>query len=83
MGSASAFQVTDGAASVPVTYDGILPDLFREGQGVVAEGTLVGGVFQAREVLAKHDEELAAGGRRRPQKGSQWQGGAPAERAKQ
>jgi len=52
-----AFAVTDGAASVPVTYTGILPDLFREGQGVVAEG-LVGadGVFTADTVLAKHDE---------------------------
>lgn len=52
-----AFVVTDGAATVPVTYKGILPDLFREGQGVVAEG-LVGddGTFAADSVLAKHDE---------------------------
>jgi cytochrome c-type biogenesis protein CcmE len=50
------FTVTDLAHSVPVTYSGILPDLFREGQGVVAEGYLEGGVFQADEVLAKHDE---------------------------
>jgi cytochrome c-type biogenesis protein CcmE len=51
------FRVTDLAESVPVTYKGILPDLFREGQGVVAEGVLNGaGVFEAREVLAKHDE---------------------------
>ena len=50
------FTVTDLAHSVPVTYSGILPDLFREGQGVVAEGYLKGGVFQADEVLAKHDE---------------------------
>ncbi|MCB1494173.1 MAG: cytochrome c maturation protein CcmE [Bauldia sp.] len=52
------FEVTDGAATVPVAYKGILPDLFDEGQGVVAEG-LVGddGVFAADTVLAKHDEK--------------------------
>ena len=50
------FTVTDLAHTVPVTYSGILPDLFREGQGVVAEGHLKGGVFEADEVLAKHDE---------------------------
>ena len=43
-------------AALPVIYKGVLPDLFREGQGVVAEGMLKGGVFQASEVLAKHDE---------------------------
>jgi cytochrome c-type biogenesis protein CcmE len=42
--------------AVPVTYSGILPDLFREGQGVVAEGVIDGGVFRADTVLAKHDE---------------------------
>jgi cytochrome c-type biogenesis protein CcmE len=51
------FKVTDGAASVEVTYKGILPDLFREGQGVVALGNMQpDGVFRASEVLAKHDE---------------------------
>ncbi|MBI3513316.1 MAG: cytochrome c maturation protein CcmE [Proteobacteria bacterium] len=50
------FRVTDTRASLPVRYKGVLPDLFREGQGVVAEGMLQGGVFQASEVLAKHDE---------------------------
>jgi len=51
------FKVTDMAESIPVVYSGLLPDLFREGQGVVAEGYLrVGGTFQADEVLAKHDE---------------------------
>ena len=50
------FKITDGAASVPVRFTGILPDLFREGQGVVAEGRLVSGTFEARNVLAKHDE---------------------------
>lgn len=50
------FEVTDGAQSVPVRYQGMLPDLFREKQGVVAEGTLENGVFMARTILAKHDE---------------------------
>jgi cytochrome c-type biogenesis protein CcmE len=52
------FRVTDLKVSTPVVYRGILPDLFREGQGVVAEGSLGSdGVFSAREVLAKHDEK--------------------------
>ena len=51
------FRVTDMKSTLPVVYKGILPDLFREGQGVVAEGTLgTDGTFQARQVLAKHDE---------------------------
>jgi len=51
------FEVTDGHAAVPVTYKGILPDLFREGQGVITEGALdSSGVFRADTVLAKHDE---------------------------
>ena len=51
------FEVTDGQTGVPVTYQGVLPDLFREGQGVVAEGVLDGaGVFNADTILAKHDE---------------------------
>jgi len=51
------FQVTDGNKAVNVAYQGILPDLFREGQGVVAEGALDGaGVFKADNILAKHDE---------------------------
>lgn len=51
------FEVTDTAHSVAVLYSGILPDLFREGQGVVVKGRLNGeGVFEASEVLAKHDE---------------------------
>ena len=50
------FEVTDGAKSVPVRYQGMLPDLFREKQGVVAEGTFEQGVFVARTILAKHDE---------------------------
>ena len=51
------FTVTDLANTIPVSYRGVLPDLFREGQGVVAEGRLANGVFQADEVLAKHDEK--------------------------
>ncbi len=52
-----AFTVTDLANTIPVVYSGILPDLFREGQGVVAEGRLrPDGVFEASDVLAKHDE---------------------------
>ncbi len=51
------FVVTDTAQHIPVTYKGILPDLFREGKGVVAQGQLgAGGVFRASDVLAKHDE---------------------------
>ncbi len=56
-GDRVTFVVTDTAASLPVTYRGLLPDLFREGQGVVAEGSLGSdGVFLADTVLAKHDE---------------------------
>jgi len=52
------FRVTDGRTDIVVVYDGALPDLFREGQGVVAEGKLRGdGVFVATSVLAKHDEK--------------------------
>ncbi|MGX7741919.1 cytochrome c maturation protein CcmE [Rhodopseudomonas parapalustris] len=53
-----SFKVTDGSATLPVAYKGILPDLFREGQGVIAEGSLdKAGVFEADTVLAKHDEK--------------------------
>jgi cytochrome c-type biogenesis protein CcmE len=56
-GTTVRFVITDGAKTLPVTYTGILPDLFREGQGVVAEGMLEpDGVFHADSVLAKHDE---------------------------
>ena len=52
------FEVTDGNKAISVHYQGILPDLFREGQGVIAEGTLEpGGGFKADSVLAKHDEK--------------------------
>ena len=55
-GTQVSFIVTDTAKSIPVRYEGILPDLFKEGKGVVAQGQLRDGVFVAREVLAKHDE---------------------------
>jgi len=56
-GKSVKFDVTDGKADVPVTYTGLLPDLFKEGQGVVAEGALDNaGVFKADSILAKHDE---------------------------
>jgi cytochrome c-type biogenesis protein CcmE len=56
-GVETVFRVTDGGAEITVTYSGVLPDLFREGQGVIVEGT-VGptGRFDATSVLAKHDE---------------------------
>jgi cytochrome c-type biogenesis protein CcmE len=50
------FIITDSAKAVPVRYTGILPDLFKEGKGVVAQGQLKDGAFMAKEVLAKHDE---------------------------
>ena len=57
-GATIHFVVTDKIASLPVTFTGVLPDLFREGQGVVAEGVLgADGTFQADNVLAKHDEK--------------------------
>jgi len=55
-GKTSSFDITDGNGTIPVTFTGVLPDLFAEGQGVVAEGHLEAGVFKATEVLAKHDE---------------------------
>ena len=55
-GTDVGFTVTDKGSTIPVAYRGILPDLFREGQGVVAEGRIEAGVFRADTVLAKHDE---------------------------
>lgn len=55
-GETVSFRVTDTNASVQVTYTGILPDLFAEGEGMVGTGRYVDGVFQASEILAKHDE---------------------------
>lgn len=56
-GKEISFAVTDGGAAIPVVYTGVLPDLFKEGEGVVATGKLVDGTFVASEILAKHDEE--------------------------
>ncbi|MEV8466721.1 cytochrome c maturation protein CcmE [Fluviibacterium sp. DFM31] len=55
-GETVTFAVTDGGASVPVSYTGVLPDLFEEGQGMVGTGKYVNGTFVATEILAKHDE---------------------------
>ena len=56
-GETIRFSVTDGGASVPVVFTGILPDLFADNQGMIGTGKLVNGVFEASEILAKHDEE--------------------------
>ncbi|PWK62613.1 cytochrome c maturation protein CcmE [Roseicyclus mahoneyensis] len=56
-GETIRFSVTDGGASIPVTYTGILPDLFGEGEGMVGTGRLVDGTFIATEILARHDEQ--------------------------
>lgn len=79
-GGVTRFTVTDTANTVVVSYKGILPDLFREGQGVVTEGRFDGAMFQADEVLAKHDEnymppEVAEA----IKKSGQWQGDAKPE----
>ncbi len=55
-GETITFNVTDGAASIPVRYTGVLPDLFGEGEGMVGTGRLIEGVFEATEILARHDE---------------------------
>jgi cytochrome c-type biogenesis protein CcmE len=55
-GETITFRVTDGGASVPVSYTGVLPDLFGEGEGMVGTGRYVNGTFEATEILAKHDE---------------------------
>ncbi|SIO09122.1 cytochrome c-type biogenesis protein CcmE [Rhodovulum sp. ES.010] len=55
-GETIRFNVTDGGHTVPVTYRGVLPDLFSENQGMIGTGRLVNGVFEATEILAKHDE---------------------------
>jgi cytochrome c-type biogenesis protein CcmE len=52
----ASFRITDGTAEVSVSYDGILPDLFRVGQGIIAEGVYDGTLFTADIILAKHDE---------------------------
>ncbi|CTQ34259.1 cytochrome c maturation protein CcmE [Jannaschia rubra] len=55
-GTTITFRVTDGGASVPVSYTGVLPDLFGEGEGMVGTGSYVNDTFQATEILARHDE---------------------------
>ncbi len=55
-GEQVSFSVTDGGATIQVVYTGILPDLFNEGEGMVAQGNYVNGRFEAIEILAKHDE---------------------------
>lgn len=55
-GETITFKVTDTKSSVPVSYTGVLPDLFAEGQGMVGTGSMVAGTFVATEILAKHDE---------------------------
>ncbi|UWR81915.1 cytochrome c maturation protein CcmE [Phaeobacter inhibens] len=55
-GETVRFVVTDGGASVPVAYTGVLPDLFSENQGMVGTGRYINGTFEASEILAKHDE---------------------------
>jgi cytochrome c-type biogenesis protein CcmE len=55
-GKVVTFSVTDGGASVPVSFTGVLPDLFEENQGMIGTGSYVNGVFTATEILAKHDE---------------------------
>lgn len=55
-GAEIRFTVTDGGASIPVVFTGVLPDLFREGQGVIATGEMAQGTFVATEILARHDE---------------------------
>ncbi|HLN23101.1 MAG TPA: cytochrome c maturation protein CcmE [Patescibacteria group bacterium] len=75
-GKTVRFVITDLTATVPAVYTGVLPDLFREGQGVVAEGKLdAAGVFQASEVLAKHDEKyMPKEVSEALKKSGQWQG---------
>lgn len=55
-GETVRFSVTDGGASIPVTFTGVLPDLFKENEGMIGTGKYIDGVFVASEILAKHDE---------------------------
>jgi cytochrome c-type biogenesis protein CcmE len=80
-GSTTLFRVTDFTGTVPVSFNGVLPDLFREGQGVVAEGNLqADGTFVASQVLAKHDETYMPKEVADALKNSgRWQNGAPTQ----
>jgi cytochrome c-type biogenesis protein CcmE len=76
-GMQSVFTVTDGSADITVRYNNALPSLFREGQGVVAEGEIENGVFIAQTVLAKHDENyMPAEVAKKLKEQGVWQGGA-------
>jgi cytochrome c-type biogenesis protein CcmE len=76
-GMQSVFVVTDGSADITVRYDNALPSLFREGQGVVAEGQIENGIFMAQNVLAKHDENyMPAEVADKLKEQGVWQGGA-------
>ncbi|MTH33954.1 cytochrome c maturation protein CcmE [Paracoccus limosus] len=57
LGETVSFRVTDGGASIPVRFTGVLPDLFAEGQGMIGTGSMQGDTFVASEILAKHDEK--------------------------
>ena len=75
-GMQSVFIVTDGSADIIVRYNNALPSLFREGQGVVAEGQIKNGIFMAQNVLAKHDENyMPAEVADKLKKQGLWQGG--------
>ena len=77
------FKVKDAAKTVNVHYKGILPDLFREGQGVIAQGRFKSGIFEAEEVLAKHDENyMPAEVADAIKKSGQWQGNGKATKGK-
>ncbi len=69
-GETVTFRVTDTASSIPVSYTGVLPDLFGEGEGMVGTGRYVDGVFQATEILAKPRRDLHAQGSRRRAEGT-------------
>ena len=76
-GMQSVFIVTDGSADIIVRYNNTLPSLFREGQGVVAEGQIENGKFMAQNVLAKHDENyMPAEVADKLKQQGMWQGGA-------
>ena len=75
--------MTDTAHDIRVAYKGIMPDLFREGQGVVTQGRFVSGIFEADEVLAKHDENyMPAEVADAIKKSGQWQGNGKAAKGK-
>ena len=77
-GMQSVFVITDGSANITVRYNNALPSLFREGQGVVAEGRVENGIFMAQNVLAKHDENyMPAEVADKLKEQGVWRGGVP------